>query len=95
MAQALNASGHHVWFYIKNDLMPGGYAEMSMVSNSHRIANDIKPLPADTGRTADALAPIQKYSGPGSWNDADSLEVGSPREAGSKYPGLSLGEQRV
>jgi len=84
-----------VWFYIKQDLRPGGFADMASISNSHRVANDIKPLPADTGRLADTLAPIQKYAGPGSWNDADSLEVGSPKAAGSQYPGLTLMEQKA
>lgn len=64
-----------MWFNIKEDLFPSGFATVAQLANSWRIQDDIKPDPIDIGRVMDALAPLQRWAGPGAWNDGDSLEV--------------------
>lgn len=95
MRDALNATGRPMFLNIKEDLFPTGFAGASALSNSWRCCDDIKPDPIDIGRVMDALDSLAVYAMPGAFNDGDSLEVGNPTAAGSKYPGLSLDQQRA
>jgi alpha-galactosidase len=85
---ALNKSGRQVWLELSNMLNISAIATWKGYSNGWRIANDVESYSTTLTnwthvvRVIDALPPFAQYSGPGGWNDMDSLEIGAGAKDG-------------
>lgn len=86
MHEALNATGHPIFF----SLCEWGYKDPATwaapVGNSWRTTGDISPVPESIFNILDINNKWHEYAGPGGWNDPDMLEVGNGK--------LTISEQR-
>lgn len=73
---AVNATGRPMVLNIKFDVEPEGFASAYEISNTWRVARDIRPVWSDVVRVADVAEPLAHLGHPGSFPDLDSLEVG-------------------
>jgi hypothetical protein len=85
-ADGLNDSGRKIHLALSNTLSPAGGQTWRDYSNSWRITQDIEaylgpiyPLTNWTNVRAHfkRMSQWTQYSGPGNWNDPDSLEIGN------------------
>jgi alpha-galactosidase len=84
MSNALNKTGLPILFNICNWGIQNPWEWASNMANSWRISKDIVPRWGTLMQILDIMTPlsyvlvvltVQKYAGPGQWNDMDMLEV--------------------
>ena len=85
MRDALNKTGHPIFYSLCN----GGRDDVatwgSTVGNSWRTTHDISDQWDSMIERADLNNMVAKYSGPGAWNDPDMLEVGNGHMTATEY----------
>jgi alpha-galactosidase len=77
MHDALNASGHPIFFSMCEWGVEDPATWASPVGNSWRTTGDIRPTWDSITRMLDQNNRWHEYAGPGGWNDPDMLEVGN------------------
>jgi alpha-galactosidase len=86
MHQALNASGHFIFFSMCDWGVEDPATWGPAIANSWRTTGDINPTWGSITSRLDQNDKWWTYAGPGGWNDPDMLEVGNGK--------LTLAEQR-
>jgi alpha-galactosidase len=77
MHDALNASGHPIFFSMCEWGVEDPATWASPVGNSWRTTGDIGPTWNSITKILDQNNQWHEYAGPGGWNDPDMLEVGN------------------
>ena len=85
MRDALNSTGHPIFYSICNKGCEGIATWGSTVGNSWRTTHDIYDNWESMMELADANAMPANGSGPGGWNDPDMLEVGNGGMTTTEY----------
>jgi hypothetical protein len=94
--KALDKTGRPIWLELSNMLDISAIATWTAYSNGWRVANDVECYCSTLTnwthvyRVITSFVPFAQYSGPGHWNDLDSLELG-----GGSKDGLSADEKQT
>ena len=77
MRDALNKTGRHIFYSICEWGQYTPWTWAGPVGNSWRTTGDISDNWNSFISILEQQAGIEKYAGPGAWNDPDMLEVGN------------------
>jgi alpha-galactosidase len=89
-------TGRQVWLNLSNKLNISAIATWQKYSNAWRVENDVECYcSTDTNwehvvREINGVVPFQSYSGPGHWNDLDSLMI-----AQGSFDGITTDERQT
>lgn len=85
MYKALNQSGRPIFYSMCNWGQENSWEWAGPIANSWRTTGDIKDKWSSFISILDKQVGLEKYAGPGAWNDPDMLEVGNGGMTHNEY----------